>query len=73
MANTQRSTKLGSQHETQREDSTLQRMPEADLRKVSTDLAEALEGLYNAIDSCVALTPEVLAKAREALKRAGRA
>lgn len=32
-------------------------------------LAEALEGIYQAVDSCVDLTPEVMDSARAALKR----
>jgi hypothetical protein len=35
------------------------------------DLTKALRDLYNAIDSCVELTPDVLRQARAALRKAG--
>ena len=42
----------------------------AKLIAAAPDLLEALEDLYNAIDSCVDLTPDVLRKADKAIKKA---
>lgn len=42
----------------------------AKLIAAAPDLLEALEDLYNAIDSCVELTPDVLRKADKAIKKA---
>lgn len=42
----------------------------AKLIAVAPDLLEALTSLYNAIDSCVDLTPEVLQKAQKAINKA---
>jgi len=36
----------------------------------SHDLLKALSDLYNSIDSCVELTPDVLLKAKQAIKKA---
>lgn len=45
---------------------------EANARLISaaTDLLEALVALYESIDSCVELTPDVLRQARAAIKKA---
>lgn len=34
------------------------------------DLLEALKSLYNSVDSCIDLTPEVMMKAKEAIEKA---
>ena len=42
----------------------------ANLIAAAPELLEALLDLYNALDSCIELTPKVLAKARAALAKA---
>lgn len=34
------------------------------------DLLEALQSLYNSVDSCIDLTPEVMIKAKKAIEKA---
>ena len=45
-------------------------MGEPNWSEVGPELLEALLDLYNALDSCIELTPKVLAKARAALAKA---
>lgn len=42
----------------------------AELIECAPELLEVLEGLYNAIDSCVDLTPEILLKAQKVIEKA---
>lgn len=42
----------------------------AKLIAAAPDLLKALSDLYNSIDSCVELTPDVLLKAKQAIKKA---
>lgn len=48
------------------------KLPNAYLIAAAPDLLEALESLYNAVDSCVDLTPEVMLHARIAIEKAKR-
>ncbi|WP_281823122.1 hypothetical protein [Sphingobium sp. BS19] len=47
-----------------------QMMAERDLFLAAPDLLAALQGLLNALDSCVDLTPEVIRKAETAVAKA---
>jgi hypothetical protein len=42
----------------------------AQLISAAPDLLEALESLFNAVDSCTELTPDVMRKAQSAIKKA---
>jgi len=45
-----------------------EKLANANIIAAALDLYEALEALYNSIDSCIDLTPELMKQCREALR-----